>query len=595
MSKKTINKIHKMFQWTLAVVFTAGLLIFMKLYSVEAAESGACGAEATWVLDQGILKISGKGSVQSYTEDNMPPWYNFREEIMEIVIGGEITGVGDLAFYECSSVQSITLPETIISIGNMSFAGCTSLARVSFNEGLKSIGENAFARCESLNAIVLPSTLIKIGDQAFYRCSSLTSVRVPKMVSQLGNGVFAYCTGMIQAMVEGMVTELPVWTFYGCTSLVSVSLPHHLTGVKEYAFFDCDNLENVYYEGDAKVGETIKEQIKQDVPNLTEVIEGNSDKITASTQKLTQDSSGNMIKTDREVVEKSNAIIDITVQQTKPSSNNKIVHDITIDATINGDGGWNDLLDETDQYITYSERIKGEKNAVNTVDVIVKLSDTTKVPAEILQKYAGEKVNLVIYTSDNIKWVIDCESLNKAELKGEYNLQYTLAKNDSPSNEQKKLIGESESYLVEFAQELPFDVTVAIRMGIPYSRLFASFCQNVSGDTWEILQSVLIEDTGYASFYLNSLKNTASYLVAIDVASVGVNEVFIPDMLLEEYGGLTDENGTKYIVTGRKSSWGISLGQLTWIMIGVLTVSVIVIGTIMYVLNKRSLAKGERE
>ena len=98
----------------------------------------------------------------------------------------------------------------------------------------------------------------------------------------------------------------------------------------------------------------------------------------------------------------------------------------------------------------------------------------------------------------------------------------------------------------------------------------------------------MIEDSGYASFYLNSLKDKTSYLVAVDVAGVGVEEVLIPNTLLDEYGGLTDETGTKYIITGRKSSLGISINQLTWIMVGVLTASVLAVGLIMYILNKRN-------
>ena len=63
------------------------------------------------------------------------------------------------------------------------------------------------------------------------------------------------------------------------------------------------------------------------------------------------------------------------------------------------------------------------------------------------------------------------------------------------------------------------------------------------------------------------------------------------ESLQDEYGGLTDEYGTKYVITGRKSSLGINIVQLTWIMIGVLAVSTLGIGIFMYVLNKRRMLK----
>ena len=590
---KRIKKINILLQQTLATIIAASVLIALMPLFLKAADSGNCGQDLNWMLEEGVLKISGSGSMQNFTEENMAPWYEKRMEIIEVVIEEGVTSIGDLAFYECMYIQAVTLPDSIVSIGSMSFAGCTSLLNVRFNEGLKSIGVKAFSRCESLSNLIFPDTLIKIGSQAFYRCSSLASIRVPEMVSMIGTGVFAYCTSLIQAIFEGMITELPVWTFYGCTSLVSVTLPQNLGKVGEYVFYDCNSLENIYCDSDENIKEMVKEQIQNISPTFAEVTERKNSSTSSIVLNTEKDIEGNIVQIEREVIEKDNASIDIVLKNTITNNNARTTQEVSINATINGNNGWVDLLDETTQYLTYPERMQNEMNDVNRVQVVVRLNDTVQVSSDILKKYAGKKVDLCIITKDNAKWIIDCESIDSSKLKDSYNLTYSLTKNASPTEEQKKLIGDAESYLIEFVQELPFNVTLVVRLGIPYSRLFASFCQQVSTQNWEILQSVLVEDTGYASFHLNTLKETVVYMIAVDVAFVGANEVFIPESLLSEYGGLVDEYGTKYVITGRKSSMGINIFQLTLIMGGVLFFSAVGIGTVMYILNKRHFKNEE--
>jgi len=87
-----------------------------------------------------------------------------------------VTSIGYRAFYNCSSLTEIVIPESVTSIGERAFYSCSSLTTVTFgdNSQLTSIGAWAFAYCSSLTEIVIPEGVTSIGFSAFYGCDSLT-------------------------------------------------------------------------------------------------------------------------------------------------------------------------------------------------------------------------------------------------------------------------------------------------------------------------------------------------------------------------------------------------------------------------------------
>ena len=75
---------HSLKNRILAAVFAACLLFVSVEMSALAADSGSCGSKAKWSLGaDGTLSITGKGSMQNFTEGNMAPWYEDREKIIE--------------------------------------------------------------------------------------------------------------------------------------------------------------------------------------------------------------------------------------------------------------------------------------------------------------------------------------------------------------------------------------------------------------------------------------------------------------------------------------------------------------------------------
>ena len=86
--------------------------------------------------------------------------------------------VADYAFYSCTNVTNITIPNSVIYIGDWAFQLCSNLEGVTFgaNSELTSIGDNAFNNCENLKDITIPFNVTYIGNLAFMYCTSLENV-----------------------------------------------------------------------------------------------------------------------------------------------------------------------------------------------------------------------------------------------------------------------------------------------------------------------------------------------------------------------------------------------------------------------------------
>ena len=126
-----------------------------------------------------------------------------------IEVGGQkykVTSVGDYAFFYCSRLTEITIPEGVTSIREHAFAYCSSLKEITIPEGVTSIGNSAFISCDSLIEIAIPGSVASIGDYAFAHCSNLKEITIPEDVISIRNGVFFNCTGLTEVyMKEGLI------------------------------------------------------------------------------------------------------------------------------------------------------------------------------------------------------------------------------------------------------------------------------------------------------------------------------------------------------------------------------------------------------
>ena len=204
-------------------------------------DSGTCGSNLTWKLtDGGTLIISGTGAMSEPSS----PWSS-NSFIKRAIVANGVTTIGSFAFYNCSSLTSVTIGNSVRAIGDYAFMGCSSLTSVTIGTGVKSIGVEAFRNCSSLTSVTIPNSVTKIGSYAFEGCSSLTSVTIPNSVTNIENGAFCGCGSLTSVTIPDGVTSIGSYAFKGCSSLTSVTIPNSVTNIKNGAFCGCGSLTSV--------------------------------------------------------------------------------------------------------------------------------------------------------------------------------------------------------------------------------------------------------------------------------------------------------------------------------------------------------------
>ena len=154
-----------------------------------------------------------------------------------------VTGIGEEAFYACSSLNSIVIPDSVTSIGSRAFGSCYSLTSIVIPDRVTSIGEWAFANCDYITSIVIPDSVTSIGEGAFNECHSLTSMVIPDGVTSIGRSAFANCDSLTSIVIGNGVTSIGDEAFYGCYSLTSIVIPDSVTSIGEEAFSGCESLK----------------------------------------------------------------------------------------------------------------------------------------------------------------------------------------------------------------------------------------------------------------------------------------------------------------------------------------------------------------
>ncbi len=157
--------------------------------------------------------------------------------LTSITIPGSVTEWGTNVFAACENLTEVTLGEGLISLGGYgTFESCRSLQEVTFPNSLTSIGECTFFECEELSKLELPSNLVSIGERAFAYCESLESINIPGTITNLGKSIFENCESLSNVALEEGLTYISEGMFSGCEALTSIDFPSTITTIGESAF-----------------------------------------------------------------------------------------------------------------------------------------------------------------------------------------------------------------------------------------------------------------------------------------------------------------------------------------------------------------------
>ena len=166
-----------------------------------------------------------------------------------------VTSIDEMAFYYCTSLTSIDIPNSITKIGSFAFGNCPVLTSIVVESGnprydsrnnCKAIIETAdntlIVGCMNTT---IPNSVTAIGDWAFSYCHGLTSINIPNSVTAIGKGAFESCIGLTSVDISNSVTAIGNYAFYNCGGLTSINIPNSVTSIGDWAFFWCTGLTSI--------------------------------------------------------------------------------------------------------------------------------------------------------------------------------------------------------------------------------------------------------------------------------------------------------------------------------------------------------------
>ncbi len=166
-----------------------------------------------------------------------------------------LTSVGERAFYYCSNLTSIVIPDNVTTIGNRAFYVCSGLTSLHISANVTIIEDRAFAYCSGLESIVVDdgntvydsrnncNALIKTSNNTLLiGCKNTV---IPSGVKVLAEGAFRGCTELKNIEIPEGVTTIGASAFRGCTGLESVTLPSTISSIGTYAFSAFDEVYNL--------------------------------------------------------------------------------------------------------------------------------------------------------------------------------------------------------------------------------------------------------------------------------------------------------------------------------------------------------------
>ena len=198
--------------------------------------------------------------------------------IPEKIKGLPVTEIGSWSFFDCKTIESITLPGSIRTIGSNAFNGCIALKSIALSKGLNLLDSGAFTGCISLESISIPDTVTSIGTGTFSSCSALESITIPSSVSSIGGNAFsdtAWLNNMKadnplviinSILIDGTAASGSIdipdsvkvigdMAFSNCRTMTDISIPEGVTSIGENAFYNCTGLTSVSVpDGVQKIG-----------------------------------------------------------------------------------------------------------------------------------------------------------------------------------------------------------------------------------------------------------------------------------------------------------------------------------------------------
>ena len=187
--------------------------------------------------DGNSVTVTNNGNYNSYSGNvTIPSSVTYSGKTYSVI------AIGSSAFYNCTGLTSITIPNSVISIGYYAFQYCRGLTSITIPNSVTSINPQAFYECSGLSTISIGTALASMGYYAFVGCSPTKLIWNAKNCSSNGN----MTTSNITQVTIGSSVEVLPDGFVSGSKITTVTIPSSVTSIGN-AFYGCSSLTKLVW------------------------------------------------------------------------------------------------------------------------------------------------------------------------------------------------------------------------------------------------------------------------------------------------------------------------------------------------------------
>ena len=161
-------------------------------------------------IPNSVINIASTGNVLGQSTSISTYAFGGNKKLREVIFenNSNLKSIGNSTFSSCTSLQSVTLPNSITNLSSGTFTSCNLLQSITLPDTIQSLGANVFRGCQQIKSITLPNSLVSIGSDTFSSCINLKSIIIGNKVSSIGSKAFLDCTSLTEITLPNSITSI---------------------------------------------------------------------------------------------------------------------------------------------------------------------------------------------------------------------------------------------------------------------------------------------------------------------------------------------------------------------------------------------------